>query len=296
MISRKYIQLLFIGGLLVVLCGAGCENTFEPLEEGGEHNFTMYGALDLHADTQWVRVMPIGERLIPRFTENNTKVELTRKKTGDSIVMTDSLFLFGDEASVRNYLATLQIHPNEVYTIHAENEDGEQSSAEVTIPSPLPRPTVEVVDEYDGIVRGTSSSPLVTADLKLCLQLISEVGTVSSKREYKFSILDQVKRDANGEYFLNYSIDDLLFQELNMRSGYRVVDKTLVLIKSSEDWPDVSDLTELEVGIPNVASNIEKGTGFIAGVARREMPLKSCYDDEGNLIPCNGIHLSCEDI
>ena len=287
MISRKYLLLLFVSCLLVVLWGTGCENTFKPLEEGGEHNFTMYGALDLHADTQWVRVMPIGEQLIPSKLENSTeKVELIREKTGETIVLNDSMFVFGRDAIVWNYWTTEQLHPNEVYTIRAESQEGELSSATVNIPSPLPRPTVEVVDEHDGIVRGISSSPLVTVDLELQVQLVSEVGSVSPPREYRLSLLDQVRRDAKGEYFFNYSIDDLLFQELNMRSGYIVSNKTLVLIKGSEDWPDLSDFSELETGIPNVASNIENGTGYIAGIARREMPLKSCYDDQEDLIPC----------
>lgn len=283
--DNRYTKLFpFIVVFFAALQGTGCENNFQPLEESDQYNLTMYGALDLHADTQWVRVMPISERLIPKSPESNkVTVELVRETTGETTILNDSLFVFGGDAHVWNYWTTEQLQSNEEYTLRAETPAGKQSSATVEIPPPLSIPTV---NEDEGIVRGWSPKPIVTADIKIYLQLISEVGSVSSVNGYTISQVHKVFRQSDGEYLFRYNLDGLIYEAIQRRSGYRIVSKTLVIAQGSEDWPDLTELSDLEIAIPNIASNVENGTGFIGGIARREIPLKSCFDDQDNLVPC----------
>lgn len=46
---------LFIVGIILL---AGCDQTFEPIQENNQYYFSLYGYLDAAADTQWVRVGP----------------------------------------------------------------------------------------------------------------------------------------------------------------------------------------------------------------------------------------------
>ncbi len=287
-LTKKSGKLFTLVIVVFVLQWTGCENNFHPLGESNEYELTMYGALDLHADTQWVRVMPIGERLIPGSSEsNNVTVELIREKNGETTMLNDSLFIFGGDAHVWNYWTTERLHSNEEYILRAATPGGKQSSATVTIPPPLPIPTI---NEVEGIVSGWSPEPIVTADIKLYLRLISEIGSVSSINTYNIPQVHKVFRESNGEYLLRYNLDGLVYRAIQRSDGYRIVRKTLVIAQGSEDWPDLTELSDLETAIPNIASNVENGTGYIGGIARREIPLKSCFDDDGVLIPCQEIN------
>ena len=45
--------------LMMALALAGCDNTLQPLVDGAENNFSLYGYLDTAADTQFVRLDPV---------------------------------------------------------------------------------------------------------------------------------------------------------------------------------------------------------------------------------------------
>jgi hypothetical protein len=130
--------------LFTMITGTGCEQTFEPLHDNDRYAFSMYGTLDLHADSQWVRIMPVGETLLPEDPAPNVaEVNLIRELTGDSSVMEDSLFQFSNTVYVRIYSSAEALNPNEAYTITAEAADGRQSEVTVIMPSVLPLPEVE---------------------------------------------------------------------------------------------------------------------------------------------------------
>src|SRR5690606_26320138 len=120
---KRYSELLVIL-VLTAITAWGCNDTFEPLQENEEYVFSMYGTLDVHADTQWVRVMPIGDRLFNNNPEpSGTVVTLTRLSTGDVITMNDSLFTFGGPSYIWNYWTTEPLQPGEPYTVTATAAD-----------------------------------------------------------------------------------------------------------------------------------------------------------------------------
>ncbi len=54
-IRFKYCLLLTACCMLVL---SGCNRSFEPFKENNTYYFSIYGYLDVSADTQWVRVSP----------------------------------------------------------------------------------------------------------------------------------------------------------------------------------------------------------------------------------------------
>lgn len=264
-ISRMVIISIF------VIYASGCEESFEPLQDNDQYAFSMYGTLDIHSDTQWVRVMPVGESLIPTNPEpNGTEVTITREATGDSFVMSDSLFRFGGNAYVWNYYTTENIQPNEMYTIRSVAPDGQQSQVNVTTPSVLPVPEVEYSEEdEEGVITGSSVEPLVTVEFRYLVQALTDMGC-APETEIILSHLNEVNVDQEGNYRISVENKSAIAGELGVSGSSFIVNKReLVVISASEDWPDISELNDEEIVLPDAVSNVENGTGVVAGIARR---------------------------
>lgn len=284
-----FFPVLFV--ILVALQASGCRDGFQPLTNNNRYALSMGGYLALHVDTQWVRVMPIGNTLIPRTGEsNNLIVSITREKTSTTSTMRDSLFMFGGSALVWNYWAKLSLHPNEEYRFHAEWPDGRSSETTVTMPSRLPLPVVNNFDSTRGIVRGSFKDPIVMADIKYYVRKIRIDGSLSRLLEARVSHLDHVYTE-DEEYSFKFNDIDAIGKDIGYaRFGFVVERAELLVATASKDWPDYIGLSDREKALPGLVSNINNGTGFIAGIALRKVPLKNCYDDDGNLIACEQLY------
>lgn len=266
--------------LLVSICFisilSACGASFDPLQPNEEYVFSMYGTLDVHADTQWVRVMPIGETLIPESPEpTDVKVFLIRESTGESVVMNDSLFRFGGTTYVWNYWTTVPIQPDEEYTIIAEAPDGRQSIAEITMPSALSIPNVEYSESLEqGTVTGVSEDSLVVLEVKYLVQVIDLFGCFQ-EAELVFSYIDDYSLQPNGSYA--FSFENIY--EIRSRLGdaclhcYVVNKRELVVVSASENWPFNTDLSEAKTILPETPSNVRNGVGLIAGIASRAIEI-----------------------
>jgi hypothetical protein len=71
----------------------------EPFAENAVGPFAIFGYLDLRADTQWVRLMPIRRNLIPTPDPIDAIVTLEHLGTGRVVMLRDSLFAFTDGKS-----------------------------------------------------------------------------------------------------------------------------------------------------------------------------------------------------
>lgn len=265
--------------LFVLLCvsGLGCENEFDPLQENDRYVFSMYGTFDIHADTNWVRVMPITETLIPRDPEpNGTTVTMIHQRTGEETQLQPKLLRFSGNVYVWNYWTTKELEPQEEYIIRAESSAGNQSYAIITIPSELEIPDVTYMEENEsGEIRGNSEDTLVTLDFSYLVQVIRN-RVVEPEVEVLISNLDDINLKTNGDYCAEIDNVEKLEEILLANRDEMIVNRReLVVISSSEDWPHLADLSEEEVVLPDVVSNVVNGTGFIAGIAKRKIVITS---------------------
>ena len=164
------ITVIFVG-----LIFSGCDYSFDPLQENDELTFSMNGVLDVHADTQWIRVMPIGESLIPEDPNpNGTVVHLTHLSTGELFAMDDSLFRFGNDTYVWNYRTLTAIVADDAYEITAESPAGDRSRVVVNTPSPLPIPEVEYSETSESIsVSGIALDSIIVAETRYLVQTLT---------------------------------------------------------------------------------------------------------------------------
>jgi hypothetical protein len=89
--ARRLLPLL-AGSALV----AGCDHPFEPFQENTLGPFSVFGYLDLNADVQWVRVMPIRQTLLAEPGPIDAVVTLEHLGTGRVVTLRDSLFAYTD--------------------------------------------------------------------------------------------------------------------------------------------------------------------------------------------------------
>lgn len=250
-----------------------CDSTFEPIQPSDDITFSIFGTLDLHADTQWVRVMPIGEKLLADDPNvERAKVTLTRMETGEVVTLEDSLFAFRNNTYVLNYWTDTPLHSEEDYLLQAETADGRISRAQVSIPSPLPRPQIDYsLEEERGLVEIPTDDLPVVVESKFVVQELTPFGPAPAK-EIAFSHLDHLFLTDDGTYRFRVEGGRLIYNELE--TSYQVLDRELVIAKGSKDWPDLSDLTEEEIPVPDNYSNVENGTGLVVGVASRTASLE----------------------
>jgi hypothetical protein len=257
-----------------------CDNTFEPFQENNQYVFSMYGTIDLHADTQWVRVMPVGQTLLVEETEPmDATVELTRNSTGQTVTMRDSLFQFATDAFAWNYWVPITLHPDEAYTVTAKNSDNEESKVIIQTPSVLPVPeVVEYFEDEDrGIITGSSKDSLVVLEVRYRVQNL----LCGPEVEIVISFVNGIDHSQE-DYRVNMSNAGRIASRFGVLLGnYRVNSRKFVVVSVSEDWPDLAEYSDDEIVLPNVATNVENGTGFVPGIAKREIditpPRERCY-------------------
>lgn len=272
LIQKTYHKYFFLLSLLLVLFFSSCDNTFEPFQENHQYNFSMYGTLDLHADTQWVRVMPVEKTLLQeRPQSNEVTVTLVQNSTGEEIEMQDSLFQFATDAFAWNYWdINADINARESYTVKAKGLNGKESAATLTMPSNLNIPDVEYSENTEeGIVQGFAEDSLVVLEARYLAQAEVFPGC-APEREIVISHLSQTDIDPDGSYSVEFDNYGTIASRLGVNAGeYRINRRQLVVITVSDGWPEIGDLTDEVVVLPHIGSNVENGTGQIAGIAKR---------------------------
>ena len=249
-----------------------CEQTFEPLQKNEELTFSLYGVVDLHGQFSVVRVMPIGERLINTDPESSkSQVFLIHSSTGDRFTYQDSLYKFGGDTYVWNYFSNENLIANDSYRFEAEDTEGRYSYAQINLPSELPLPTIEqyTAGFESGIFNGESEDPIVSIKTRYIVQPINELGC-DPEMEVVISHIDRLITYADGRYRLEVNNRSEISKALGPSVENFVINRReLLIVSSGEDWPDLSELIDLEITLPDVINNVEGGVGYVAGVAGR---------------------------
>lgn len=266
---RKYLLICLV---LIFTAITSCETSFEPLQEH-DFAFSMYGTIDLHGGISVVRVMPIGKRLIPADTASyGTEVTLVHPETDVKIILSDTLRRFGGDAYVWNYSTIETLLPHENYTLFATSPAGSYSKAEITLPAVLPVPEVEYSElSEEGTVTGFTQDSIAAVETRYLVQGLNEFGC-DPEIEVILSHIDDVITYPNGEYFLELSNRSAIRSALGRGiTGFVVNRREVIVVSAGQDWPVYSGLSEEEKNLPDLITNVENGTGYVAGIASRKV-------------------------
>lgn len=142
MVRSKLFVVIFCAFMMNV---AACDDTVNPILDS-DRQFTLWGTLDMNADIQHIRLIPIRDVLDARLGPTpNVTVRSIDLDTGETIVWSDSTKTFENGISIFLFSAKLRVQPSHTYRIEIESPDLPLiTSAETTIP---PIPVAEVFEE-----------------------------------------------------------------------------------------------------------------------------------------------------
>lgn len=276
--GKLYRLRFLLTGLIFLLLIAGCDNTFEPLQENDRFFFSIFGYLDVSADTQWVRVVPVRESIENIPDMEDVTVTLEHIGEGEKAVMKDSLFTYFHSGEAYNHWVAMELFPEETYRLSAAYPDGRSSYVEVIMPEDFPTPVLdnETMLEVDGVKRLAD----VRTVYHVLFPLIDQVERISFPKDeisprppdgYRINLRPGRDRSYLNEFF----------------AGGEIIREQIFVASAGPEWHDFRSLERRIFNLPDEISNVENGVGFLTGVVSKTIPFETCLDEEsGESIPC----------
>ena len=132
--NRVFIWLFALAAPGLLLATAGCDESVDALV-GTDVPFTIWGFLDVAADTQYVRVFQVSDQLIPDRDEKiDARVFSTNRATGERIEWTYERVHFDSLITGHFFRAPFRPEREARYLLEVARSDGETARAEVTVP------------------------------------------------------------------------------------------------------------------------------------------------------------------
>lgn len=270
-----------VTALLAATLATGCEAPFDPFQENAAGPFSVYGYLDLKADTQWIRVMPVRQDLVPDSAPIDAVVTLEHLGSGRVVTLRDSLFTYRDPgldgvAYAHNFWTTEPIEPEATYRLVAMRSDGAATTALVEMPPDLvvslvfwqiPR-NLEVWRPRQFVVQGEH---LLYADVIYTVwdTSVDRAGPPLPVRQ------DPVTVDPGRWGFV------VPPDPLDMPPFTEVGRREVQIAVAGSDWPYEHGLSATDLTIPGaIPSTVENGVGSLVGVATWRIPLPLCVPIE----------------
>jgi hypothetical protein len=145
--------------LLIIFCGLiSCENSLDPLDEE-TGTYTIYGALNLREQPNYIRVRDINAPFTKAATEPiDGRVLLYNFGTDSVAVLEDRIVEYFDLYH-HNFEYVESITPNTQYRVTVERSDGVSRSQTMTTPT-IPTPNLEPVNQKCNLPVNFEIAPL----------------------------------------------------------------------------------------------------------------------------------------
>jgi hypothetical protein len=268
----------------------GCQNSVAPI--GDEARLSLYGALSLSSDNQYVRVRDLQKPLTPAATRQlNVQVTLERLRDGQRFSMRDSVVSF-DSVYTHNFYRRLALEPEAAYRVIATHADGRRTTATARMP-----PILEEVATPDSAncqtpfrVTFTPVTDLRTMDITVVYQHAGDDVRV----EYgpRTTDLLSFRRQDNESVVVEFTPETLLSytipsQDESTRFLYEprclVLDDDRIEIEYLQYGPEwQADGAPAEPFDPTETSPVTDGLGFLGGIRRDSTFIEV---DTANAIP-----------
>lgn len=285
--------------LVSLILLTSCNQSFEPLKENNTYYFSIYGYLDVSADTQWVRVSPARQQLNAPPEVPEMQVTLEHLETGKTVIMKDSLFDVGSGFNYINFYTSLDIEPGQTYRMKAEHSDGKSSHATLSTPEDFPTPLL-FKDTfgfggrriYQIIMRGADN----IADVQTWwfVRIKSDDGVVEKKFTFTYADRLQWVTAYNGAYIAEFVYEEEVQAIMNSplirispNAEVEILHRQVYVANGGPEWDDnISDINDIEYFLDGTASNVENGLGYMVGVFSKVIPYDTCRGNSGWLIAC----------
>jgi hypothetical protein len=270
--------------LLTSPVAGACDDPFEPFQEATRGPFSMFGYLDLAADTQWIRVTPVRQNLLADPSPVDAVVTLERLPGGRTVTLRDSIFEFidarvGGVGYAHNFWTAERLERGATYRLVAARSDGATTTALIEMPAQAEL-SVSYAEESPFVTRnGDPFRDPVRIDVHgahlLYSDLIFTVWDLGRNLPDELVLPRTPGRTDRGAH--EFAFPDTL-------RGRPVLDLRRLEARfgvAPAGWPFEPGLAAAEAVLPGRApSNVENGFGFVGGVATWSIPLPRCHPRE----------------
>ena len=247
--------------------------------------FSLFGVLSPQLDSQWVRVFPVEDVLIPAVDEAlDAQFISTSLTTGEQVVWRDSIIEdpFGQKAHV--FWAPFRAEFGHSYRLDVRSSSGESSSVEVSVPD-----SSEIVVQPPSVISTIVRLPVrVEGDAPRLLRIEVDyavgyrpAGQENTSDEVTIPYDGVQERTGSGwTITIDPDSDFRTILEVLARRHQRPLDRDygiilhnirLRLIVGNVEWSPPGGIFDVnEMVQPDVMTNVENGFGFVGAGYRLE--------------------------
>ena len=258
----------WLTGALLIGLGAACDEPFQPFQEEDAGAFSMFGYLDLGADTQWVRVMPVRHSLFLEPGPLDAVVTLENLGSGRIVTLNDSIITTRDErlgrtAYAHNFWTTEPLESGAEYRLKAVRPGGDSSTALVELPEEM---DLDFLTNPNNPLFGSlrvRAERLLFSDVLYLKRNMCEGGA--------FTIFEDPQEPSTFEGGFPVRAD------ATPPECYAYFRPEVRVVTVKTDWPYDPDMSDIEIAVPGIMpSNVENGMGFVGGVEKLTSPFHVC--------------------
>lgn len=292
---RQYILSGMAAVLSALVLIAGCDPSVDLVKPSAQYQFSLFGTLNVTADTQVIRVEPIGDTTqIGAPATIDAEVRLTNVETGTQVALNDSFAVVGGGiAQVHNFWTTDSIQPGTTYQVSVRV--GGEVVTTATTATPARPPTLlhnpdMGADQpfvlpcvYDGqglptSFRNTFSMRITDLENVAGLQVRYPLNLPGSETETavltRFDHYDDVEYDDEEELYRAsvfygrdlVNIPDIAQQQCPTQSQFEESHAEVTVTAGGPDWPDWQDASINDIARPDTFTNVQGGHGFVGGI------------------------------
>ena len=249
--------------VVAVLLLTRCDDTvLDPFIDSDLH-YSIGGFLDGGVDTQFVRITPVRDSIFLSPGPLDATVKLEHLTTGQATLWHDSVFYYKaagatSEQIAHNYWSAFPLQPLATYRLTVTQSDGQRSITTVTLPDSFPTPIVEGnTIKMAGITRLAD----VVVEYRMQDQLSGQI--ITSAVSYLRSV-----SPVQGELWVGVDRagDEARINARFVIARLQVLSIKITVAAAGPDWPELAEIDNETLALPDVVSNIEEGVGFLGGV------------------------------
>ena len=270
----------FILTLIVAVSLLGCDESINPILETNRQ-FTLFGTLDMAADTQFVRVIEIRPTLTTPAEKLDATFTSRRLDSQEQHVWKDSVHTFEDGSVGHIFYAPVRVLAGKTYQVDVEKPDSDiVTTATTQVPYSL-KPSVQVEKVFRIL-----TTQLVASQQVLWWSLEEEPYDIV--QWYRFFLFDgyrfvdirlnhrprsQASRTHQGFWETTVDLvrdrDSLLVSHPRMFVRGHLVGLGMTITVLDDKFKPPGDVfTAAALGQPGTLSNVTNGFGYVGAVGR----------------------------
>lgn len=281
--SRRFLTGFGLGlAATLFLVLGGCDPNVDLFRESNQY-YSIFGALNVSADTQYVRVEPLRDGLLTSAPATlDATVTLTNLDEGRTVTLRDSVFHYGEDTRAHNFFTTSEIALATSYRLVVDGPGEAETRVETRVPQAMPRPdvSVPVADCFPNCIGGGPpdcdlpggpETRIASATVEGIERLVAVRALYTMERPRGAWAYDHLADTVQTgprttEARVDYGRDWCSIPRPIDGSSRLQRRIQIIVAAGSADWPDFLGLdfeTEL---LPGTASNVEGGVGFFGSV------------------------------